>query len=44
MRHQRRHTTAYAPSWQASGDRAAPHDGYRAMAESVDLALLTGKK
>jgi hypothetical protein len=22
---QQRHTTAYAPSWQASGNRAAPH-------------------
>ncbi len=22
---QQRHTTAYAPSWQASGNRTAPH-------------------
>ena len=22
---QQRHTTAYAPSWQPSGNRAAPH-------------------
>jgi hypothetical protein len=40
---QQRHTTAYAPSWQASGNRAAPHRHSSEINRQVRIAISTAK-